>query len=317
MATSKQILEPWLASKKQWEKIFSLQLPTPSELLELMDSWSSFRQKTIVLAETPEKIPGGEIFFLDARTFLQSACTFFKVASAQNLPVVMNLAKKLQEASKEPAGKSSISIEIFESDFPRIIKKAEELKEERKAEQKRLDEEERLQIKRLQEEQRIQKISEQVEKDPFFIAVQEIQDKIQREITRIGGKNSKDSRLGPLKGVNSSLQQQIKKAKEESKSAYLSKEPGTKQEEIKSNCKIEMAKIVKTDLMDNNALDLKFRTWVGRAILNLIIALPVKIYSKSKSIPENQLFFKLKTESQANVEKIQEDIDHLKPIVKG
>ncbi|MCW8409328.1 hypothetical protein OQJ13_10120 [Legionella sp. PATHC035] len=299
MATSKQIMEPWLVSKKKWESIFSLHLPKPAELLELMESWSGFRQMTVGLLRGSAKIAGSDKFFLDAQAFLGKACTFFEVQSPEKLPLAMDLAEKLREASAKVTtalSPSLLSVEIFKADFPKIITKAQDLKEE-----KVKQEEER------EQKRKILRASDRVTKDPFFTAAATIQGRIEREIERIRGKNADDDRIVHLIRVKGLLESQINNAKEEYKKDYLSKHPGSKQQEIKSQCKAEMAEIV-THLMENKTLDIKFRTWLGRVILNLIIALPVKMYSKYAHVPADPIFFKLKTQAQTNIEEINEDI---------
>lgn len=304
MATSKLILEPWLASKKKWENIFSLHVPKPADLLALMDDWSHFRQMTIGLAERTAKIPGSDKFFLDACSFIDTACRFFDVSEPKNLPLSSNLQIKLREAATKvtPVSQSLLTLEVFKDQFPKAIDAAQALKRQREKEERDAE-----------QEQKVQQVSRRIQESPFFTSATTIQDRLQSEIERIKLKNPDDGRLIHLNKVKELIQGQIDAAKEECKQDYLSKNPGSQQEVIKSQCRDEMAKIVKTNLIDNNALDINFRTWLGRAILNAVIALPVKIYSSCKHIPENQLFFKLKTESQTIAVQIHKDITKLEP----
>ncbi|VEG92140.1 hypothetical protein [Legionella spiritensis] len=302
---TREVLEKWLQTKKKWEDIFSLRVPRPEDLLDLMDDWSSFRQLSIGLFNGTAKIHGSDIFFLDAREFLQSACKFFDVPPEEkNLPLVRNLQEKLIEASTKVHGKSALSVIMFKDRFPKAVNEAIILKQQRREEEAR-----------LRQEKRKQEINDQVEQDPFFTALRGIQEKIEGEINRINLKNPNDDRLTHLNKVHDLMQNQADTTKENCKNDHLNNR-GSNQENIKSECKDEMTKIIKTHLIDNNALDMSWREKIGRAILNVIIALPVKLYSKYSNAYDSNLFFKFNTQSKTNIEQIQEDIENIDTTVK-
>ncbi|KTD18523.1 hypothetical protein [Legionella israelensis] len=301
-----KVLRHWMETKKKWEDIFSLRVPKPENLLDLMEKWSDFRRITITLATEPAQIKGGDKFYLDAQSFLQEACQFFGVQSYKDLPFPGNLPYKLIEASTKAQGKSTLSTEMFKADFPKAVKEAKNLKQQRKEEEKQREEE----TIRIREEQRKQEIHDKVEQDPFFLALNGIQGKINGEITRISLKNPNDDRITHLRHVEALMQSQISTTKQSCKEDFLSYR-GKNQESLRSECKNQMKTIIKIHLMDNNALEMSWREKIGRAILNAIIALPVKIKSISSNTPSSNLFFKFKTTSKENIENIQDDIDKI------
>lgn len=306
-----KVLRFWMETKKKWEDIFSLRVPKPEDLLDLMDSWSHFRRITITLATAPAQIQGGDKFFLDAKSLLQEACKFFDVASENDLPLPGNLQAKLIEASTKALGKSALSTVMFKARIPEVVAKANQLKQERKEEEQQRVREEA----RIKQEKRKQKIDAQVEGDPFFSALNDIQKRIQDEITRIRTKNPNDDRLTHLNTVKDLMQSQIIETKRSCKEDHL-KNMGRNQESLKSGCKDQMKGIIKTHLIDNKALEMSWREKIGRAILNAIIALSVQIKSISSNTPSSSLFFKFKTTSKENIEKIQGDIDTITPAAK-
>ncbi|MGQ3887650.1 hypothetical protein ACQUW5_01300 [Legionella sp. CNM-1927-20] len=106
-AGNKQIFEFWLNQKKQWEKIFdgSINGLEAEDLLQLIDSWSNFRNTTRNIVRKGQYIAGSDIHYTDCINFLEKAACFFGIEPSDKdvpLPLANQLTIELLKASVRP-----------------------------------------------------------------------------------------------------------------------------------------------------------------------------------------------------------------------
>lgn len=299
-----------MADALTWDSIFALKIPGRDELKTLMEHWSTFRQLTFTLAYTPKAICGGDKFSKDANIFLENACDFFAIDSVHDLPLPRNLSRKLKEASKSiEEAPSLLTLSLFQYQLAQLIDEAES----QKLLEREAGKQATVEVIQQSQERVTQRAFERalfvIDHDPFFYSMNTILSDIESEIVRIEIKNPRDSRIVALRYVHNLIHNEIMSTRAACLQNRINKIEN--QIHLKTGCKDKIRIAITDHLINNHTLDEPWYVKFGKGLLNVLMAIPVAIYSSMSRQPANNLFYSFKTKAYREINLIKVNVDEI------